>query len=69
VVEVVVIGVPAVLGTFLGVLASFPVVFPVALAHLLTFLSHLCLHFRHGDFHLLQQLHLSGSNRICSNEA
>jgi 4-amino-4-deoxy-L-arabinose transferase-like glycosyltransferase len=30
VVEVAVVGVPAVLGAFLGVLASFPVVFPVA---------------------------------------
>jgi hypothetical protein len=31
------------------------------LAHLLTFLPHLSLHFCHSVFHLLQQLHLSGS--------
>jgi hypothetical protein len=52
VVEVVVV-VPAVLGAFLGVLASFSIVFPVVPGASLTFLSHLRLHFYHVVCHLL----------------
>jgi hypothetical protein len=67
VVEVVVVVAPAVLGAFLAFLPHFLSYFLSFLAHLLTFLSHLRLHFCHGVCHLMQQLHLSGGNWICSS--
>jgi hypothetical protein len=67
VVEVVVVVVTAVLGTFFGVLASFLVVFPSAPSASPDVPVAFALAFRSWCLPLLRQLHLSGSNEICSN--